>query len=37
MALFRRLGLIIIELLERFDDALLPLDLDVPSSVPTVS
>ncbi len=37
MALFQRLGLIILELLERFDDALLPLDLDVPSSVPAGS
>lgn len=35
MALFQRLGLIISELLEQFDDALLALDFDAPSLVPS--
>lgn len=34
MALFDRLGPIIIELLEQFDDALIALDYDAPSFVP---
>lgn len=33
MALFRYLGLIISELLEQFDDALLALDVDAPPFV----
>ena len=35
MALFRPLGLIISELLEQFDDALVALDFDAPSFVPS--